>query len=257
MGVYDGNQLPEQPTSKFQVAVSILYTLFVSATLSIGGFAVLAAQQKPDQEATANLYMRMLLVKHNAIAHGILAFIPATYSLTHLYTSSLHNGSLYSASNIFFVAVFGFAARYLGEALQALQDDSINIDTTKAVYECLYMLTRCYARLCPHSGGSPNGKVLSNMPSTVPAIRKTVRLEALETSSSPQAPAAAPAVVAPAPASEDGSTVAVQVDDLSSEEFARRGLAWLSPWVLLNVFLAVGCQDDSRLWVMFPKWSLR
>jgi hypothetical protein len=245
MGVYDGNQLPEQPTSKFQVAVSILYTLFVSATLSIGGFAVLAAQQKPDQEATANLYMRMLLVKHNAIAHGILAFIPATYSLTHLYTSSLHNGSLYSASNIFFVAVFGFAARYLGEALQALRDDSICIDTTKAVYECLYMLTRCYARLCPHTGGSPNGKVLSDMPSTVPATHKTVRLEALATSQ------------VAAPASKDGSTVAVQVDDLSSEEFARRGLAWLSPWVLLNVFLAVGCQDDSRLWVMFPKWSLR
>lgn len=252
MGVYDGDQLPEQPTSQFQMAVSILYTLFVTVTLSIGGFAVLAAQQKPDQEATANLYMRILLLKHNAIAHGILAFIPATYSLTHLYTSSLHNGSLYSASNIFFVAVFGFAARYLGEALQALRDDSISMDTTKAVYECLYMLTRCYARLRLHSP-PPNGlAVLSGMPSTVGGTRRTVRLKAAPAQAAAPAPALAGAAV-------NNSTVKVQVDNLCSKEFASapRGLAWLSPWVLLNVFLAVGCQDDSRLWVMFPKWSLR
>lgn len=94
MGVYDGNQLPESPTSKFQMTVSILYALFVSVMMAIGAFAVLGVQQKPEKEVPVNLYMRLVLKKHNTVAHGILAFIPATYSLTHLYTNSLYNGSL-------------------------------------------------------------------------------------------------------------------------------------------------------------------
>lgn len=54
MGVYNDNQLPESPTTQFQMAVSILYTLFVSVMLGNGAFPVLAAQHKPDKEAPAS-----------------------------------------------------------------------------------------------------------------------------------------------------------------------------------------------------------
>jgi hypothetical protein len=186
--------------------------------MAIGAFAVLGAQQKPEKEVPANKYMRLVLKKHNAVAHGILAFIPATYSLTHLYTNSLHNGSLYTASNIVYVAVFGFAAKYLGEALQALRDDAINLDTIKAVYECLFMLTRCCARLQQHV--AVDGAL----------------------SGSHQAAK---------------QTMPTHIKDNDAVKHHPCNRAWECPSVLLNVFLALGTQDDSRLWVMLPAWSLR
>lgn len=147
MGIYDGNQLPEAPTSQFQMAVSILYALFICIMMSLGGFAMLAAQHAVDQESHPNNYMCSLVRKHNAIVRGALAFIPATYSLVHLYTSGLHNGALYSAGNVVYAALLGFAAKYMGEVLNQLVEDSKHMDTIKAVYECCYMLNAAACKL--------------------------------------------------------------------------------------------------------------
>lgn len=113
-----------------------------------------------------------------------------------------------------YVAVFGFAAKYLGEALQALKDDAINSDIIKAVYECLFMLTCCYARLQQHPNGALSG---AHQAETMPTC--------------------------------------VSQAEASTHHPCNR--AWKCPSVLLNVFLALGTQDDSRLWVMLPAWSLR
>lgn len=127
--------------------------------MSMGAFAVLSAQEALDTEMQATQYMERLIRKHNAVAGGLLAFIPATYTLVHLYSSSLHNGSLYSASNVFYVAIFAFAAKYLGWALQQLVENATHMDTTKAGYECLYMLSRSCAKL---SRGKTAGAVSVN-----------------------------------------------------------------------------------------------
>jgi hypothetical protein len=142
MAIYDGNQLPESPTSQFQLGVSILYTVQVLLFMSYGAVAVLAATEQISTELQATQYMRRLVRKHNAIVRGMIAFIPATFSLGHLYTSSLHNGSLYSASNAIYVILFAFATSYLGGAMQELVHNSTHMDTTKAVYEVLYLFTR-------------------------------------------------------------------------------------------------------------------
>lgn len=142
MAVYNGNQLPESPTSTFQMAVSVCYALQVFLFMSYGAVAVLSAQEVISTELQATQFMERLVRKHNAILRGMLTFIPATFSLGHLYTSSLHNGSLYSASNVFYVAIFAFATSYLGGALKQLVVNSTHMDTTKAVHEVLYFLCR-------------------------------------------------------------------------------------------------------------------
>jgi hypothetical protein len=124
------------------MAVSVVYTLLVFLLMGYGATAVLAAQNIISSELQAQEYMRRLVRKHNAVVRGMIAFIPATFSLTHLYTSSLHNGSLYSASNVLYLAVFGFATSYLGGAMQQVVADSNHMDSTKAVYELLYFLNR-------------------------------------------------------------------------------------------------------------------
>jgi fatty acid desaturase len=142
MAIYDGNQLPESPTSKFQMVVSVAYTLLAFGLMGYGALAVLAAQEVISSELHATQYMRRLVRKRNAIVRGMLAFIPATFSLGHLYTSSMHNGSLYGASNVFYVAIFAFATSYLGGALKQVVADSSHMDTTKAVHEVLYFFCR-------------------------------------------------------------------------------------------------------------------
>jgi hypothetical protein len=142
MAIYDGNQLPESPTSKFQMAVSVVYTLLVCMLMSYGAVGVLAAKDALSLDMPATQYMQRLVRKHNAVIRGVLGFIPATFSLTHLYTSSLHNGSLYSASNVFYVAIFGFAASYLGSALNELIANADQMNAIKAVYELLFFFSR-------------------------------------------------------------------------------------------------------------------
>jgi hypothetical protein len=110
--------------------------------MGYGAVGVLAAQDTLSLDMPATQYMQRLVRKHNAVIRGVIGFIPATYSLTHLYTSSLHNGSLYSASNVFYVAIFGFATNYLGNALKQLIDNATHMDAVKAVYELLFFCTR-------------------------------------------------------------------------------------------------------------------
>ncbi|WIA20534.1 hypothetical protein OEZ85_004929 [Tetradesmus obliquus] len=136
----------------------------------------------------------------------MIAFIPATYALGHLYTSSLHNGSLYSASNVFYVAIFAFSTSYLRGAMQQVVNDSGHMDSTKAVYELLYFLTRCCAKLS--SGPRPLLHCMREAPG-----------------------------------------------DRCNETFANK--AWRSPWVMLNCFLSIACQDDSRIWGQFLGWFRR
>jgi uncharacterized membrane protein len=142
MAIYDGNHLPESPTAMLQMAVLVVYTLLVFLLMGYGAIAVLAAQNTISSELQAQEYMRRLVRKHNAVVRGMIAFIPATFSLAHLYTSSLHNGSLYSASNVLYLDVFGFATSHLGGAMQQVVADSNHMDSTKAVYELLYFLNR-------------------------------------------------------------------------------------------------------------------
>jgi hypothetical protein len=142
MAIYDGNQLPESPTSMFQMVVSVFYALLVFLLMSYGAVGILAAQDALSLDMPATQYMRRLVRKHNAVVRGVIGFIPATFSLAHLYTSSLHNGSLYSASNVFYVAIFGFATSYLGAALKELIVNATQMDAIKAVYELLFFFTR-------------------------------------------------------------------------------------------------------------------
>lgn len=54
--------------------------------------------------------------------------------------------------------------------------------------------------------------------------------------------------------------IPLQESDCGNSSSSRQGgcsKVWTSPWVLLNVFLAIGAQDDSRLWVMLPSRSVR
>lgn len=101
-------------------------------------------------------YMRDLVVKRNAIVHGLIAFIPATFTLAHLYTSSLHSSNLYNAGNIFLSALLAYSALFMGKTLQQLVVDSDRMDTTKAVYESLYMLASAFDRLRLHKVTAPS-----------------------------------------------------------------------------------------------------
>lgn len=229
MVLYDGNQLPENPTSNFQLVVSLLYTLMMTFYMSMGGFAAWASQTRlahaPYEvgadgcgcSATGQLqhpthYMSKLVHKRNAVCRGLLAFIPATYSLVHLYTNSLHSSSIYSAGNIVFAALLGYSAFFLGKTLQQLVADSDHMDTTKAVYESLYMLGSAYDRLRRHKPRSGVG------------IFATVEDAQASSHSDPHLP---------------------------------QQPAWRKPWVIFNVFLAIASQDDSRIWPMFSIWLRR
>jgi hypothetical protein len=164
MALYDGNQLPESPTSTFQLLVSLMYALMMTFYMSMGGFAAWASNRQlahspcgkeADASSCATMgqlqhpthYMSDLLHKHNAISRGLLAFIPAVFSLAHLYTSSLHSSTLYSAGNVIFAALLGYSAFFMGKTLQQLVADADRMDTTKAVYESLYMLSSTFDRL--------------------------------------------------------------------------------------------------------------
>jgi hypothetical protein len=142
MAIYSGNLLPVAPTSTFQMAVSVAYTLLVFLLLAHGAVAVFAAQEAIGTDLQATKFMQRLVRKHIMVLRGFLAFIPATFSLGHIYTSSLHNGTLYSASNVFYAAIFAFATSYLGGALNEVVKDSVHMDTTKAVYETLFFFCR-------------------------------------------------------------------------------------------------------------------
>lgn len=214
--LYDGNQLPENPTSNFQLLVSVLYTLMMTFYMSLGAFAAWATQKRLAPSATGDdscacstagllqhptHYMSDLVHKRNSICRGLLAFIPAAYSLAHLYTSSLHSSSLYSAGNVIFAALLGYSAFFMGKTLQTLVSDSDRMDTTKAVYESLYML----ASACDQ---------LSRRNDDVNIFKVVVRSQPKDQSTLLQA-------------------------------------AWQQPRVLFNVFLALAVQDDARLWPMF------
>lgn len=136
--IYDGSLLPLVPASTLQVFVSWLYATFVFVVMGMGAFAV-SAQQKLDLDSPPNIFMQRLLWKRHALGLGILAFIPATFSMVHLFTNSLHNFSIYNATNIVFVAVLSYGAKYLSEAMQQCMDESAHMDTYKAAYESLYM----------------------------------------------------------------------------------------------------------------------
>jgi hypothetical protein len=136
--IYDGSLLPLVPASTLQVLVSWLYATFVFVVMGVGAFAV-SVQQKLDLDSPPNIFMQRLLWKRHALGLGILAFIPATFSLVHLFTSSLHNFNIYNATNIVFAAVLLYGAKYLSEAMQQCMDESAHMDTYKAVYESLYM----------------------------------------------------------------------------------------------------------------------
>lgn len=155
---YDGSILPRLPASVLQIVVSCLYTMFVFFIVGLGAFAV-SAQQNLDLELPPNDFMQRLLWKHKALTLGMLAFIPATFSLVHLFTNSLHNFNLYNATNIVFAAVLSFGAKYLSEAMQQLVEECCHMDTLKAIYETLFMCCKRAERLCtcadlPGLGGS-------------------------------------------------------------------------------------------------------
>lgn len=225
---HSGNQLPENPTSTFQLGVSLIYTLMVTFYMSLGGLAAWATQKRltrnpndKDDSCTClgigqlqhpTHYMSDLVHKRNAICRGLLAFIPATFSLAHLYTSSLHSSSLYSAGNVIFAALMGYSAFYTGKTLQQLIIDSDHMDTTKAVYESLYMLASTYDRLRRHK---PRNNTEEKPTGIFAKVEKALK----------------PAVGDPSPLP-----------------------AWQDPWVLFNVFLAIGAQDDARIWPQFSAW---
>lgn len=219
--LYDGNQLPENPTSTFQLVVSMLYTLMVTFFFSMGGLAAWASSKRltaPDDggSTTGQLqhpthFMSDLVHKRNSICRGVLAFIPAAYSLAHLYTSSLHSSSLYSAGNVIFAALLAYSATYMGRILQTLVADSDRMDTTKAVYESLYMLASAFDRLCLHTPKKPINP-------------------------------------------DDKGIFAKVADAQPTNGTKREQAAWQHPWVLFNVFLALAVQDDARLWPMFSTW---
>lgn len=226
MALYDGNQLPENPTSNFQLAVSLLYTLMMAFYMSMGAFAAWASQKRlahaPYEAGAAEgcaaagqlqhptHYMSDLVHKRNAICRGLLAFIPATYSLVHLYTNSLHASNVYSAGNVVYAALVGYSAFFVGKTLQQLVADSDHMDTTKAVYESLYMLSSAYDRLRLHQPVSGKG-IFTDLHDAQQANANT----------------------------------------------PSRFPAWRKPWVLFNVFLAIAAQDDGRLWPMFSVWLRR
>ena len=155
--LYDGNQLPERVSSLFQLVVSILYAFYVCTIMSLGAVALLISPQKLDRELEPPRYMQSLVTKHNIIVHGALALIPAVYAFTHLYTSCLHNGQLYTASNIVLAVVLGFGAKYLGAALQELADEELHMDAIKAVYESLYLCAQNSERLMLLLNSRANG----------------------------------------------------------------------------------------------------
>jgi hypothetical protein len=136
--VYDGSLLPSVPASQLQLLASLLYATFVLVVMGMGAFAV-SAQQKLDLDLRPHVFLHRLLLKRHALGLGILAFIPATFSLVHLFTSSLHNYNIYNATNIVFAAVLSYGAKYLSEAMQQCMEESTHMDTCKAVYETLYM----------------------------------------------------------------------------------------------------------------------
>lgn len=228
MALYDGNQLPENPTSTFQLLVSLLYALMMTFYMSLGGFAAWATNKQlahsPCDKACEGCttigqlqhpthYASDLVHKHNAITRGLLAFIPAVFSLAHLYTSSLHSSTLYSAGNVIFAALLGYSAFFMGKTLHQLVGDADRMDTTKAVYESLYMFASTYDRLCRHD--PPN--------------------------------------------KPDGIFYEMEQARTPDEAAGRKpsSPAWQSPWVLLNNFLAVAAQDDARVWAMFSAWMCR
>lgn len=230
MSLYDGNQLPENPTSNFQLLVSMMYTLLMAFLLSLGGFAAWATSRRLRRSTNAQAeegcecnsigqslnpteYMHDLVQKRNAIVRGLLAFIPAVYSLAHLYANSLHSSANYSTGNIFFSALIAYSALYMGKTLQQLVADSDHMDTTKAVYESLYMLASTFDRLRLHprpAASTPSG----------------------------------------------GRSIFADVEDAMPTPDTGRGSTptWRSPWVLFNVFLAIGAQDDARTWPTFSCW---
>ena len=216
MALYDGNQLPESPTSTFQLVVSILYVLFVCMLFALGGIATFAAQQQVDSEVPAHVYMKKLLNQHNAVARGLLAFVPAVYCLTHLFTSTLHNGTLYSASNVVSLALFAFGAKYLGSAIVDLRQKGLHMDMFKAVYECLYMLNMSYAKLGEHNRDKKDS-IFYKM--------------------------------------EDGQHKG-EGKRSGGGDYQNQNV-WRHPGTLFDVFLAVGSQDDSRLWIMLTSWIRR
>lgn len=183
--MYDGNQLPENLTSNLQLVVSLVYTRMVAFFLSLGGFAAWATskqltrpQDAKGGDGTIQLaigqsrhpteYMRELVQKRNAIIRGLLAFIPLVFSLAHLYTSSLHRSTIYGTGQVVYGALVAFAALYMGKTLQQLVLDSDHMDTTKAVYESLYMLASAFDRLSMHKP-----------PPTVPSLASSKRLKML------------------------------------------------------------------------------
>lgn len=227
MTLYDGNQLPENPTSTFQLLVSLLYALMMTFYMSLGGFAAWATHKQlahsPCDKACEGCptigqlqhpthYASDLVHKHNAITRGLLAFIPAVFSLVHLYTSSLHSSTLYSAGNVIFAALLGYSAFFMGKTLHQLVADANRMDTTKAVYESLYMLASTYDRLCRHDLPDKSG---------VDSIFHTIKQAQKPDRHTPSGP------------------------------------AWQSPWVLFNNFLAVAAQDDARVWALFSAWLRR
>jgi hypothetical protein len=144
---YDGSILPHVPASILQLCVSCIYTTFVFAIMGLGAFAV-SSQQKLDLDLPPNVFMQRLLWKHHGLMLGMLAFIPATFSLVHLYTNSMHNYNLYSATNIVFAAVLSFGAKYLSGSMQQLVEESCHMDTLKAIYETLFMCCRRAKLVC-------------------------------------------------------------------------------------------------------------
>jgi hypothetical protein len=215
MALYDGNQLPENPTSVFQLVVSLMYTLMMLFNMSMGGFAAWATQKRLLSKGGGSLasgqsqhpthYMSDLVHKRNTICRGLLAFIPAVFSLAHLYTSSLHSSRMYSAGNVVFAALLGYSAFFMGKTLQQLVVESDRMDTTKAVYESLYMLANGYDRLRRHKPQTPDN-----------------------------------AATAPVEGIFD------HVEDARSPSEGKKARpAGQQPWVLFNVFLAIAAQDDA------------
>eukprot|EP00775_Hariotina_reticulata_P004295 gene4295-4547_t len=238
--LYDGNQLPENPTSNLQLLVSLMYTLMMTLYMSLGGFAAWATQKRlilsPCDSGGAESkcsspvghlqhptnYMSDLIRKRNAVCGGLLSFIPAVYSLVHLYTSSLHSSNLYSAGDVILAALLGYSAFFLGQTLQTLVAELDRMDTTKAVYESLYMLASAYDRLerCK--------------PKQTPRDR---------------------AEQAPDSKSEVHTDIFHKVNAAQPEDDTKQlHAAWRHPWVLFNVFLAIAVQDDAQIWCMFTAW---
>jgi hypothetical protein len=205
MTVYDGNQLPEAPTSVFQMVVSgVLHSLCFNSD-GYGGLCCASCTKEAGQRASWQPLHAAADQQAQECGKGPASIHPiGLLTLSHLYTSSLHNGSLYSASNIFYVAVFGFSAQYLGKAFIELVDDSIHMDSIKAVYECLYMLARCLGRLGRHKAPDP--------PHAQPLF-ESMRSERHE-----------------------------KGQDLLHLEQDYVGPAWLSPWAQMNIFLAIAAQ---------------